>query len=323
MTSSETQPLRIIALEEHCLSASVDQSLYRNKTSFPPPVIESLCDVGEGRIKSMDAGGIKLQVLSHTAGYAEDVLSYQAVNNDMAEAVAKNPTRFAAFAHLPMADPLKAADELRRCINELGFKGALVDNHAGGRYYEGPEYNSFWATLEEFDIPFYLRPTMLTSTMADWYQGSYSPQASMGMSHFAFGWHFDTATHILRLYAAGVFDRFPKLKIILGHFGESLPFFLEHIQWFSANWGPISRSFQQVYAENFWFTTSSLKGVAPLACMLQNTKLGRIMFGIDYPFLKMQDGVEWIEKMRASRLLKKEELEMILYRNAELFLNIK
>ncbi|KAI8652126.1 2-amino-3-carboxymuconate-6-semialdehyde decarboxylase [Fusarium sp. Ph1] len=303
MTSSETQPLRIIALEEHWLNASVGQSLYRNQTNFPPPVIESLCDAGEGRIRRMDAGGIEFQVLSHTAGYTEDTLNYKAVNNDMADAVAKNPTRFAAFAHLPMADPSKAADELRRCINELGFKGALVNNHAGGRYYEGPEYNSFWATLEELDVPLYWHLTMPTSTMADRYQGSYSPQASMGMSPFAFGWHFDTATHILRLYAAGVFDRFPKLKIILGHFEESLPFSLEPVQWFSASCGPINRSFQLVYAENFWFTTSSLKGVAPLACMLQNTKLDRIIFGIDYPFLRMQDGVEWIDKVRGKVFL--------------------
>ncbi|EEU35192.1 uncharacterized protein NECHADRAFT_87313 [Fusarium vanettenii 77-13-4] len=169
----------------------------------------------------------------------------------------------------------------------------------------------------------YLHPTMPPSTMADWYQGSYSSQPSMAMSHFAFGWHFDTAIHVLRLYAAGAFARFPNLKILLGHFGESLPFFLERVQWFSANWGPINPSFQQVYAENFWFTTNLLKGVAPLACMLQNTKLDRIMVGIDYPFLRMQDGVEWIEQVRASGLLKEQELEMILYRNGESFLNIK
>ncbi|VUC27838.1 unnamed protein product [Clonostachys rosea] len=313
---------RVIALEEHWLSAAVDQSLYKEQDFFPSSLLGSLCDAGKGRIAAMDAANISMQILSHTAGYAADTVHYAEVNDEMATAVAANPTRFAAFAHLPMADPQKAAEEFDRCIRKLGFKGALIDNHAGGRYYEGPEYDIFWAAVQKLDKPIYLHPTMPTSKMRDWYKGNYGPQAELSMSHFTFGWHSDTATHILRLYAGGVFERFPKIKIVLGHFGESLPFYLERIQWFSQKWGSMSRSFEQVYAENLWFTTSSLKGLAPLVCMLQNTKLDRIMFGVDYPFLQMKDGIDWLKQVRASGLLDEEAYEMITHGNAESFLGI-
>uniref|UniRef100_A0A8H7NPW0 Amidohydrolase-related domain-containing protein n=1 Tax=Bionectria ochroleuca TaxID=29856 RepID=A0A8H7NPW0_BIOOC len=263
----------------------------------------------------MDASGVTIQFISHCASFSgkRDCI---VINNDIAAAVKAHPNRFAGLASLSMGEPVAAAEELRRCIRDLGISGAMIDNHVNGKYYEAYEYDVFWSTAQELDSPIYLHPTLATNNMKEWYEGSYSPAAAASMSMDAFGWHYDTATHITRIYAAGVFDRFPKLKIVLGHFGESLPFWKQRIAT-SKGLGALARSFNEVYDENLWFTTSGVFGIAPLACMLQNTAPERIMFSIDYPFTPMAEGIIWLEELRNSGLVSQEQLEMICHGNAE------
>jgi predicted TIM-barrel fold metal-dependent hydrolase len=137
------------------------------------------------------------------------------------------------------------------------------------------------------------------------------------------GWHSDVGLHILKLFASGLFDEYPRLKIIAGHFGEMLPFMLERIMVLSKRWGERKRLFKEVYDENIWITTSGVWSVSPMACILRNTKIDHILYSVDYPFAKNEDGVVFMNELKESGLVTDEQFEMIGYRNAETLLGVK
>lgn len=172
-----------------------------------------------------------MQVISHAPGDLSPALCRDC-NDQLAEAVRSQPTRFAGFAELPMNEPLEAAKELyRMCSGEANgvkFVGALVDSHTeDGLYYEGPEFDALWEQATKLDVPIYIHPTWPSAQVSAAYQSPHlSNNVNMSILAFGFGWHSDVATHILRLYAGSVFDRFPELKIIIGHMGEMIPYML-------------------------------------------------------------------------------------------------
>lgn len=313
----------LIALEEHFLSKNVEPRHFQPMLAATG-VRDQVYDLGARRLADMDTHAVTMQVISHVCGFADNAEYCSLINNELASAVREHPTRFAGFAYLPMADPHSASRELRRCITELGFKGAMIDNHVNGRYFAGAEYDAFWATVQELDVVVYLHPTFATDDMLQWYSGPYPMSAVNAISGPAFGFHFDTAMHLLRLYAAGIFDRFPRLKIILGHFGESLPFWRERIASTAKAqaWGPITRSFDQVYDENLWFTSSGCDGVAAMVCMLKNTKIDRILFSVDYPFVTMEKATRWLRKFQEDKIVNADDLAKICHKNAQKLLNL-
>jgi predicted TIM-barrel fold metal-dependent hydrolase len=222
-----------------------------------------------------------------------------------------------------MREPSIAAQELTRCIRELGFVGALIENHVDGKYYDGEEYNPVFQAAQDLDVPIYLHPTWPSEDMAPRYTGNFSTGASASLGASGLGWHSETALHILRLFASGLFDRFPKLKIIIGHFGEMLPFMLQRVCGLSLRWGDFKRSFKQVWDENIWITTSGVWSIDPMACILRNTRIERILYSVGYPFAKNENGLSWMEELEKSGLVGKDDLERIAYKNAEELLGIK
>jgi len=190
-------------------------------------LIEQLCDLGDGRISAMDAAGIDVQVLSLTFPGVEQLEAAEAVafaretNDLLAEAVRRHPDRFAGFAALPTASPEAAADELERTIGEYGFKGALINGHTRGRYLDD---SFFWPILERAEalgVPIYLHPTPPPRPVIE---ASYTGNFVAGLlATAAWGWHVETATHVLRLIVGGAFDRYPNLQLVVGHKGEGLP----------------------------------------------------------------------------------------------------
>ncbi len=246
------------------------------------------------------------------------------MNNKLAAAVAKHPDRFSGFAVLPIGEPEKLGDELRRCVKELGFVGALIGNHANGTFYDGTEYTKLWEAAQELDVPIYLHPTQPTGPMfKPHYEGDYSLRAAMCIGTFAFGWHSDVAVHILRLFAAGVFDRFPKLKIVIGHFGEMLPFMLQRIVDSAPLWAPeVQRTFKSVWDENIWITTSGVWSTSHMACILQNTQVDRILYSVDFPFVSSETGKRFLEDLQKSGLVTDEQLAMISHKNAQKLLGV-
>lgn len=319
----------LITLEEHFFSSAVPEDLkpkYSEQLKHVDGVYDKAVDLGALRLRDMDAGGVALQVISHVPGLSDNPVACHAANDQLAAVInAKDQSkgRFAGFAVAAMGHPVQAAAELRRAITELGFVGALVDNHHNGKFFDGPEYEPFWSAAEELDVPIYLHPTWASEDMTPRYQGNFTRGAAMSMASSGLGWHTETALHVLRLFASGLFDRYPKLKIIIGHMGETIPFMLERIQVLSRRWGDFQRDFKTVYDENIWITTSGVWSLNPLRCILANTRLDHILYSVDYPFQKNEIGLEWIKDLEKSGLVSKEDLDAIAYGNAEKLLKVK
>lgn len=329
-------PFPLIALEEHFWAqAAVD--FYSSKSLDDPynsTVLlrrcrEDLLDLGDQRLGSMKENGVTLQVLSNAASFlALDLPTCKKTNDEVARAAASHPRNFAGFATIPMKDPDQACSELRRCIQDLKFVGALIDNTCEGRFYDDPYFWPFFETAQELDVPVYLHPSYNEQTKPLLYDGNYPDAVAQTLSMHAWGWHAENAVHILRLFAAGFFDRFPRLKLILGHMGEMLPYQLDRIiritshQWPMAGVKP-ERPLQQVWDENIWITTSGMFALAPMATLLRQCKPDRILFSIDYPFARNEWGIEFLKELKDSGMVTQDVLEDIAYRNAEKLLKIK
>src|SRR5262245_17554699 len=183
----------------------------------------------------MDAAGIDMQVISLNSPGVEQaeadvqVSVAREANDFLAEAVRPHPLRFGAFASLPVAVPEKAADELDRRVRQQGFRGALINGHTRGRYLDD---QFFWPILERaeaLNAPIYLHPTIPPKPVVDALYGGFSPAVTANFSIGAWGWHIETAVHLLRMILGGVFDRYPKLQIVIGHLGEGIPFMLPRL----------------------------------------------------------------------------------------------
>ncbi|KAH6653267.1 hypothetical protein BKA67DRAFT_569047 [Truncatella angustata] len=318
----------IITLEEHFLSDAAAALPNSRNESFKgiPGLFDQFTELGSKRLADMDRGQVTMQVISHGPGDLSPVQCREC-NDQLAEAVRTHPGRFAGFAELPMDEPQEAANELRRtCSGDMSgvkFVGALVDSHTElGLYYDGPEFDVLWAEAVKLDVPIYIHPTWPSDKLFEAYKSQHiSDEVTTSILAFGFGWHSDVAVHVLRLYASGVFDRFPKLKIIIGHMGEMIPYMLQRIQRVASRWGK-QRSFREVWDNNVWLTTSGNWALDPLACILRNTKHDRILYSVDYPFAKSADGLKWLGELEESGMVSAEELEGIRWQNAATLLRL-
>lgn len=331
----------LIALEEHYVSRAmlphiVPMAKAGTDKAFLSPVLrQKLADFGSVRLQEMDGAGIDIQVVSHTPLPTPKPVPASAciaANDGLKDTVRSRPERFAAFACLPMADPLAAAAELRRCIRELGFVGALIENHLpDGSFYDSELFNPVFAAAQDLDVPLYIHPSFPTKhDMESKYAGNYGKDAQLFLATAAWGWHADVGLHVLKLFAAGVFERFPRLRLILGHMGEMLPFTLERI--LSMEKGlmpdrcddePGCRGFKAVWDQNIWITTSGMFSINPMTCLMRNTKVERIMFSVDWPMSQNEEGTEFLKDLEASGLVTEEELNMIKWKNAAGLLRLK
>ncbi|KAJ0310782.1 hypothetical protein Brms1b_008489, partial [Colletotrichum noveboracense] len=315
----------LITLEEHFVSQdnfNALSELYAEQLKHLPEVADELLDVSRLRLASMDKNSISFQVISHAPGLGPKPARYSSLANDeLARAVKARPDRFAAFAVLPMAEPQAAAAELRRCVG-MGFVGALVDAHVDGVHYDDRRFWPVFEAAADLDVPIYLHPTYPTPLQSSAYEGQYEQGAARSLGSSGFGWHQETGLAVLKLFAAGLFDELPSLKIIIGHFGEMLPFMIERIAKLSVRWGTRLRPWRQVWRENVWITTSGVWELAPMACILRNTSLSHILYSVDYPFEKNETGLAWMRELQESGLVTPDELEMIAHRNAEQLLKL-
>ena len=322
--------LPLITLEEHFLSSAVLAAQQASGApdpfaGFPVQISRRLKSLDSERVKDMDDGNISLQILSHGPMDHAPLKLCQEINDELAAAISKNPSRLKGFATLPMGSPLEAAQELDRCINKLGFVGALIDNHLDGEFYDDEKFWSVFEKASALDVPIYIHPNFTAEKDMSKYRGNYPEGIAMALSNWGLGWHFDTGLHFLRLYAAGLFDRFPKLKIVLGHMGELLPFNLERIFKVSGRWGR-ERGLENVWEENLWVTTSGMFSLAPLACLVQTKRKDKILFSVDYPFSENGTGRDFVERVVKSGLFGEEdsrEMKGFAFENAERLLKIK
>jgi 2,3-dihydroxybenzoate decarboxylase len=301
-----------IALEEHFLCPDFVE--YWNPTVAEMPaqkrehLLARLIDFGETRLAAMDRAGIARAVLA-LAGpgvqaerdTAKAIRNACAANDFLAAEIEKRQDRYSGFAHLPMQDAKSAADELERCVRELKFCGAMINGHTNGQYLDHPSLAPFWERAEALDTLIYLHPTDPV-TLAPVLQGH------PGMRRATWEWTFETGSHALRLIFGGVFDRFPRARLALGHLGETLPFLLWR---FDSRAGPdfynvpLKKPPSHYIKENIVVTTSGMCSAEPLNCTIAALCADRVMFAADYPFEKAEEAGHWLdgekldEKVRA------------------------
>ena len=296
-----------IAFEEHfAIEETLEQTRsFAGDSGVWDDFTREILDLGNERLEHMDKTGIEFAILSLNAPGVQRILNAgeamnvaKKANERMAEAVAKHPGRYAALAALPMHDPDAASKELTRCVRELGFKGCMVngfqqvDNAENVKYYDLPEYRSFWATVSELDVPFYLHPRMQISSRAPIYDGHPWLMSS------PWGFAVETSIHSLRLCGSGLFDDYPNLRICIGHLGENIPFGLWRIDArmkFSRRAYRGKRPLGDYFREHFHITTSGNFNDPAFRCTLETIDNDKIYFSADYPFERMEDAAEWYD----------------------------
>ncbi|KAI0884542.1 amidohydrolase 2 [Annulohypoxylon maeteangense] len=313
-----------VTLEEHASfpSLGMDRPFFNGMSKIYPTSKKEAEDHSAGRIAAMDEGHVSYQIMSHIPGTGNDrPEACQKANDEMAEAIKKSPNRFGGFAALPMGYPEKAAVELERVVKRLGFQGAMIDSHLDDMTHFDDE--RFWPVFEmaeRLDVPIYIHPGPPTETFIQKrYGGNYPVNIMMGLSTAVWGWHEDVGLHILKLYSAGLFDRFTKLKIIIGHMGEMIPMMLDRagsvLSRYRENEG--GRSFFDVWDQNIWVTSSGIFSVRALEMLLKVTKTDRVMYSIDTPFSKSVEGWNYLQELADKTTLSKEDLDNFAFGNAK------
>lgn len=314
---ADAPPLRKVALEEHFdyLRLLTDRGPRTDlhdllvaadyDTTWLTKVGERLVEFEDHRLTGMDAGGIDMAILSHTVPGVQGMLDRTAaiatardINDFLSERViARHPDRFAGFATLPLQDPAAAARELERCVNQLGFKGTLINGYTNvgdtttGEYLDDPKFLPFWEAAAALGVPVYLHPR----TPLD--QRSYAGHAELLGATWGFG--PETATHALRLVYSGLFDRLPTLTLILGHLGEMLPYFawrIQHCYEYNPGDKRLKKRLQDYLCENVYITTSGNFNDQALISALLTIGADRILFSVDYPYEIIEPACRWIER---------------------------
>lgn len=298
-----------IALEEHFMVPEFVDYFAETYINISPEIaklgLATLPDFGEKRLQTMDENGVRFAVLS-LAGpgvqaekdAAVAVTKARQLNDFLAKEIRKRPDRYGGFAHLAMQNPSDAANELERCMRDLGFHGALINGQTNGEYLDLDKYSVFWERAAALQAPVYLHPGNPVDHPAVYADHSelWGPVCS---------WAFETATHALRLVFAGVFERYPKARLILGHMGETLPLNLWRFdsRWVVCNRGgkTLAQPPSFYIKRNIAITTSGVCADAPLVCALDAMGEDNVMFSVDYPFEKTDLAARFIENAAISQ----------------------
>jgi 2,3-dihydroxybenzoate decarboxylase len=319
-----------IALEEHVVLDQEDH-IDRWRTMVPmipeqflPKIVSQLTDTTH-RLELMDQGEIDLAVLSNAA-VVQGVLEPQAAlriaresNDHLAEVVRERPDRFAAFATTPLQHPGEGADELQRAVEQLGLVGTMLFGCTDGHYLDDRSFDPFWERAQDLDVPVYLHAADAPT----------QPPSQAGRPELrgaTWSWTAETATHALRIVFGGVFERFPGVRLILGHMGETLPFFLWRLDQRAGAFADHTpeQTPAALVRRNIRITTAGSFSDEPLRCALDALGEDNVMYSIDYPFESMTEAAEWfdasnldegvrekVERENATNLLKLADFENV------------
>jgi hypothetical protein len=319
--------MRTITLEEHFASPAFLQGpgkAIKEQAKDPEHpmarIFEQLTDLGSQRIAAMDAAGIDVQVLSLNSPGVEQLEAGEATtvaretNDFLAEAVRRHPSRFAGLATLPTAAPDIAAGELERTIGSYGFRGAAINGHVRGRYLDD---KFFWPVLgraEALNVPIYLHPTQPPQPVIDASYRGFDPTVTSMLAGAGWGWHIETAIHVIRLILGGAFDRYPKLQIVIGHMGEALPFMLQRLdRTLPPARTKLKRPVSAYLRENVHYTFSGFNFTPLFLTLLLQVGVDRIMFSTDHPYGSMAEGRAFLDQLPVSDA----DRERIAHGNAE------
>jgi 2,3-dihydroxybenzoate decarboxylase len=320
--TKETQMLnehKVVAIEEHFSTANFRDRFTGYHTLGRPSWRERLDDLGALRIREMDEAGIDIQVISQVMPGpqifdAETSVALARESNDILyEAICAHPDRFAGFAALPTPDPKVAADELERTVTKYGFKGGYINGLTNGKFHDEKQFWVIFERAQALNVPIYLHPATPHPTVIDLYLKEYPAMVGAG-----WGFTFETATQAIRLIMSGVFDVYPRLKFVLGHLGESLPFSLKRCDEVLSRDGMLKKRFRDYFCENFYITTSGNFSVPALLCSIMEMGVERIIFAVDWPMRTNTDAMNFIRNAPISEVDK----DKILRRNVRQIMDV-
>ena len=315
--------MKKIALEEHFLAPGFDEYWLKTVEDVDPSlygqVLTRLKDFDEQRLAAMDTTGIETAVLS-LAGpgvqiepdVAKATRKAREANDFLAGVIQKNPSRYRGFAHLAVQDAKAAADELERCVRDFGFCGAMINGHTNGQYLDDPATYPLWERAEALGVVLYLHPADPVTPMPalDGYRG---------LKRATWEWTVETGTHALRIVFSGLFDRFPRAKLALGHLGETLPYQLWRFDSRAKLYGvKLKRRPSDYIRENIVVTTSGMFSFEPIDCALKALGRENVMFSADYPFENPAEAGSFMGELP----LDADVLNDIAYNNAARLLKI-
>jgi 2,3-dihydroxybenzoate decarboxylase len=289
-----------IALEEHFLCPGFEDYWAPTVADIDPAIFDrlraKLVDFGSMRLDAMDQAGIERSVLSLTSPgiqieptAAVACRKAKEVNDLLAREIGKKPDRYSGFACLPMQDPAAAAEELERCVRELGFCGALINGHTNGVYLDDPKFYPFWERAGALGAPMYLHP-------ADPVCPYPAIAGCAPLKRAMWEWTVETASHALRLIFGGIFDRFPGVTLVLGHMGETLPFLLWRFDSMARIYGlKLQKRPSEYIRDHVFVTTSGMFSAEPLLCSMGALGPDRVMFSVDYPYESAAAAADFIE----------------------------
>jgi 5-carboxyvanillate decarboxylase len=307
MPGSPQRYERIAVEEGFTIPEIVEEQRKLNVQQGPPTplrmeVFKALLDLGEGRIRAMDADGIAKQVLVLAGAVMLDIDPVQGnelaalANDRLAAAARKYPDRITGLAAFAPRDPKRAAQELERAVKTLGLKGGIVNSHSRGEYLDDRKFWPIFEAVQAMDVPIYIHPRDPSPQM-------FQPFDLVGFK-VGWSWAVEVGTHIVRLIAAGVFDAFPRLRLVIGHMGEGLPFCLDRIDnryyWETAMAGAtpkLKRRPSDYIRDNVVVTTSGMNFAAPLRMTMDVLGADNVIFAADYPFEVVRDAVEAVDAL--------------------------
>jgi len=271
-------------------------------------IMEGLQDLDARRLQHMDESGIDRAIIALTApgvqvmDAATAVSFARAANDELSAAVRKHPTRFAGMVAVAPQDPAEAAKEIERGITQLGLKGVIINSHTQGEYLSDPKFWEIFEAAEAHDTPIYLHPNTPPASMIQ-------PFLECGLDGAIFGFGVETGLHALRIITAGVFDRFPKLQMVLGHMGEALPFWAYRLDYMHAatvrsqryaSMQPLKKKPSDYLRENFYITSSGMAHEPAIKFTQEMMGVDRVMYAADYPYQHTVDEIARLEKMKIS-----------------------
>lgn len=337
------EKMKIITIEEHFTSPKITAKMQQFQSNNLDagkakdmeeiikhflPTNEDIEDVGARRLQFMDESGVDMQVISYGGGSPQGIADpnvalelCKEANDELAAFIKENPTRFAGFTTLPLADPIAAANELERAIKVLGFKGALIAGTFQGKFCDDPLFFPIFEKAAELNVPVYMHPGIVEKNVADHYfrNENWSKLVNGVFPAAGFGWHMDSGIHVIRMILSGIFDKLPNLKLISGHWGEFVPAFLERLdETLYPEITNLRRTISEYYKEHVYITPSGIFSEVQLQFAISQMGADHIIYSADYPYLMKKNTGDFLKNASISD----QDKEKIGHLNVEKLLNL-
>ncbi|ORY13741.1 hypothetical protein BCR34DRAFT_586326 [Clohesyomyces aquaticus] len=324
--STSSQP--IIGIEEYFLFPDIPTSASQNPSDpalnlIPAPILTKLKTIGPARIRDMRTAGFSMQILSHLP-LDLPLKTCQKINDTLYSKIVTTPDRIAALAILPMGDAGHAANELQRCVTQYKFVGGMLGFRRIGAQIDMKEWSKLWSMAEKYKVPVTLRPVWPSNDEADEFWGPFSQSFTTALISGLYSHHTVSPLLLLRLYASGMFDRHPQIRIVLSQNGHSIPTLLPRIEaLFStvADPKPI-RKFSDVWQYNIYVSTTDVLDVNSLRALVENIPVDRVLWAGNYPW-EEKGGKDVLWESKEVGILEREEFEAVAWRNAEKLFGVK